>query len=189
MNPEQHTPPSEHEQSPESLPQIFDMEHMESGQVEALIGAIGVALGQSIDKEHQHGNKIDFGSTRYDQLLRLVAHDTQRLIHDDLERATEVFARLVQSRSPWVRQFAVDDMAGDLLRSYPEDSPVRQWLLEQWVAQLNVGPEDVDADDNLVREAADHTLSDVVWSDWVDEPTARYLNSKLPSHSQRHEWQ
>jgi len=82
----------------------------------------------------------------------------------------------------------MDDMAMEMLRRQPDDSPARQWLIEQWVAQLDVGPEDVDGGDDLVRDAADHTLSEVVWSDWIDEPTARYLNGKLSPESQRPGW-
>ncbi|WP_206752012.1 hypothetical protein, partial [Streptomyces klenkii] len=84
------------------------------------------------------------------------------------------------------KHFFVRAVAGDVISSLfhfqpVDDYPARQQVIDFWVGLLH-------DDDELARESAEDSMSQTVRSDWIDEPTARYLNSKLPVERQRGDW-
>ncbi|TKA13217.1 hypothetical protein [Actinacidiphila oryziradicis] len=68
-----------------------------------------------------------------------------------------------------------------LLQFELDDYAVRQPVVDLWTTLLQ------DVDPN-VREGVHWSMSRAVHSDWLDEPAARYLDSKLPEGWQREDW-
>jgi len=165
---------------------VFDLEQLTPDHVASLVAALGTVLDANSETQHRLG-KIGGESPQHDELITLIGHDAKRLIEDDINRADELFIALIKYPNPWPREVALDHMASDLLRHHPDHTPTRQQLIDEWVTQFDVDDDDIE-NGGLVREAAVEAMSGAVHSDWLDEPTARYLDSLLPAEWQREEW-
>lgn len=142
-----------------------------------LIAAIGVAADATFD-----GDVAEKESDSSHRLIMLIEQELKNLIVRDKVRAVTLYATLMGHSSEWPRELAAYNMSTALLRQYLDDPDIRQRIIEPWVKLLD------EAQGDHVHEAAKRSISQVVFDDWLDEPTARYLNSKLPLDWQRPEW-
>jgi hypothetical protein len=68
-------------------------------------------------------------------------------------------------------------MIPDLLRRNLDDPEKKQRVAELAVRIMQ--------GDGLGQEVAGDVVTQIVWKDWLDEPTARYLDSFLPNEEDR----
>ncbi|HEX3786113.1 MAG TPA: hypothetical protein VHX38_41225 [Pseudonocardiaceae bacterium] len=181
-SPSEQTPQPEREQSHELPKPVFDLEQLTPEQTADLIAAVGARADKEVEPI---AGKVG--------LDWLIERDLKNLATRNIDKANELFATLIDYPDAWVRAFAID-MAPELLRLQPGDTDARHHLTERWVRLLDatgeVGEENAKGSggDSSVREAAREVMSSVVYADWLDEPTARYFDSKLPLAFKSGKW-
>lgn len=172
----------ERRNSPERLNEsprpTFNLEDMEPDQVALLVAAIGAAIDAEFKAQENELNKPPILNAA---LVELLGSDMQTLPARNPEKAKELFRVLVTHPEHWPRELAAR-MGPGLMRSQSGDHNERQQTIDAWLRLL-------EDEDEFVREGAVQSLSDSVDSDWIDEPTARYLDSKLPDGWRRETWQ
>ncbi|HEU0087715.1 MAG TPA: hypothetical protein VFQ77_08700 [Pseudonocardiaceae bacterium] len=161
----------EQEQSPELSSPVFDLERMETEQVADLIAAIGMAIDAKIVAERWTEND-ESRDGQFDGLIMLIGKDLQNLPTRNLQKAMELYKTLINYPGTWPRELAADFMGAVLLQQL-DDANARQQVIEPWLNLL-------DHESEFVREAAQRSIADIINVDWIDEPTVRYLESKLP---------
>lgn len=178
---QQNLPVLEFRPSPELLhelpPQTFNLEQMEAGQVVGLVIALDFTLdyGRGKDETLKESDELSISV-----LTGLLQQDLASLLARDIVKACETYTALATHSDPGVRGL-VSDVMDSLLRFQSENYGVRQPVIDLWMALLR------DENSN-VQEGARTSMSRAVHSDWLDEPTARYLDERLPGEWQREDW-
>ncbi|WP_143677150.1 hypothetical protein [Streptomyces scabiei] len=178
-------PVTEFKPSPEHLqelpPQTFNVEQMESGQIAALVMALEAGIDLEERPERSHIRDSEGERDGIDELISLLERDLTCLPARNFEKAREVIFALAAHKHYFVRAVASDAISS-LFRFQPvDDYLARQQVIDVWVGLLQ-------DEDEVAREGAEASMSQTVDSDWIDEPTARYLDSKLPPEWQREDW-
>lgn len=157
------------EQAHEPSKAVFDLEQMEPIQVANLVAILGKEL--SAEDEVKDEDPKQKGG-RAIVIHDLLEHDIANLPKRDLEKAHDLYVTMATSRDGWTRAVIACHM-GDLLRHLLDDNKTRQQIIDLWVKLMC-------DKDQYVQEFARDAISEVVDENWLDEPTSRYLNSKLP---------
>jgi hypothetical protein len=114
---------------------------------------------------------------------RLLDH-VERSLHSiavTSDKALDIYTTFMRDVSEELLVHRASVMAVDLIRRHLDDPAARLRIITPLIHALHEG-------DSLAREAAEESIEELVYADWLDEPTARYLNDCLPDHSQRYPW-
>jgi hypothetical protein len=180
------TPETEtsYERLPAPMSRVFNFEALEPNEAAELIAvlerAAKVAQEQAL---RTTGNVVSY-EPGYGQRNFLYAFDADLGAYssDDPDRAHQFFDALrTRADSYHARGTSASAVAPQLVRHYADDYVKRQPIIDAWVELLH-------DDDPIVRETTAEAMSDAVDSDWLDEPTARYLDAMLPAGYQREDW-
>jgi hypothetical protein len=171
MEREQRTSPERLREAPRP---VFDLEQMEP----EVVVSLATILGEAADVELKSREERLRDSA---MLCSLLDRDVGNLPERNLEKAKTLYFALATQDGAGGQGIVASRM-GELLRHLPIDDYVtRQQAIDLWLKLL-------DSDDTVVRAVSERAISDAVDSEWVDEPTARYLDSKLSPEWQREEW-
>lgn len=166
--------PQEKEQSPDLPKPVFDLEQMEPEQVATLIDALGFTWQTDLD----NGDKApEFRQSEISRVLGLIHKDLSNFVERNPEAARKLYDYLMENATEWPRGLAGECMTLRLINQNLDDEAARQKLIDPWVELLN-------DEDEATRVIATQIMWGVIESDWIDEPTARYLNDKLQPDDQ-----
>lgn len=113
-------------------------------------------------------------------MRRLMIRDLRCLAARDLDRGEQVAVALADSPDGYARAEA-PQLLSTLLRLENDDPDGRVRVIRAHLALL-------DDEDDIVRECAADVIAQLTYADWLDERTARFLNSKLPYELGRPDW-
>jgi hypothetical protein len=156
-------------------PPVFDFERMEPDEAVALVKAISAAEEAH---EAQHGELSDIHLRLLDRAERSL-HNLA--VTSDTDKALDIYAALMRDVSEEHLIHRASSMAVDLLRRHVNDPVARLQVIAPLIRALHEG-------ESLAREGAKDAIEELVYAEWLDEPTARHLNDQLPDHSQRYPW-
>ncbi|MBB1152498.1 hypothetical protein [Amycolatopsis dendrobii] len=170
--------PEQHDER-ERLNSPFDLEKMEPRQIAGLVSALALAEKTQFERE---GSPLSDGSAElhmYNELLDDLMDDLSKN-GADLSNALDVYREMAvgELASEYSRGPAVE-MAVDLLRRNTGNPEVKAQIVEGIVAILQ--------SEGLGQEVAvaDGVVPRLVWADWLDESTARYLDSHISNEDFR----
>lgn len=149
----------------------FDFEQMGPEAAAAMIGALAIA-----EQAHQDGNEND-APDPYDWLLDRAARDLKR-VADESDEALGIYATLTSDLTAEIAVSIAAGMAPGLLRRNLDKPDVRLQVVGPLLAAMH-------SERGVGGEMARHTLEQLVYVDWLDEPTVRFINKHLPADSQR----
>ncbi|MCU1685417.1 MAG: hypothetical protein JWQ81_6156 [Amycolatopsis sp.] len=155
---------------------VFNLGKLTIEQITVLISALGAAY--DADQRKPTGRPMD---TAEEAMIDILGSDLTRLAEQEPDRAQELFLQLARVDDEWTKTFVINTWPQPLMRHYAIDDPKRQEVIDQWVQLLD--------DDNFeVQGTARDAMQEVVGADWIDAPTASYLDSKLPGDWQADAW-
>jgi hypothetical protein len=158
---------SQYERDSEPLSGVFNLDKLEPTQVAELMAALGHANEVAMNQTNEH---------HACQLVDAFIADLKRYAGQNAERAVQIFDALAShaasNENNWLRAVA-SDVAPILIQHYADDYAKRKQVIDRWVGLLS-------DNDSFARETAQQSIANATDADWVDEPTARYLDSKLP---------
>lgn len=159
--------PERREQYRDSQP-TFNLNNFPPDQVAELFAMFG-------DKPYLVRRDADPALKRRARLYMSLVHDIENFPAQDPAKAYDLYMTMVTSEELEAQRVVAQRM-GQLLQQYPEPSDERQRIIDVWMALFQRGHQA----DPVVEATAIHAVEDAIRSDWLDEPTARYLDSQLP---------
>lgn len=174
-----------YERLPAPMSGVFNFEALEPDEAAELV----VTLDKATDAAQEHarrttGNYVPNGPGYNGQrnFSYALEADLRAYSAAEPEKALRLFDALrSRTDNAEARGNGAAAVAPELVRHYADDYVKRQPIIDAWVELLH-------DDDPIVRETTAEAMSDAVDSDWLDEPTARYLDAMLPAGYQREDW-
>ncbi|MDT0309671.1 hypothetical protein RM780_22320 [Streptomyces sp. DSM 44917] len=170
-------PTPERHENGEDPRRLFNVERMEPREVVGLVCALGVAL-EAKEREADGSSHSAPEVALYDELLDSLYGELREVARTS-DKALEIYRELTESDlSTDASKGGAVEMVPDLLRRHLDNPDVKRQITDSLVAMLRGG--------GLAYDGARLIVSQLVWqADWLDEPTARFLDSHLPDEAQR----
>lgn len=159
----------ESERSPERR-SVFDFEQFGIQRTVALVDALASAATEA-DRAHRGGDLDPYGD-----LLNQAAIGLEYFANTS-DQALDTYAALMNGASAGTRSVGAV-MAPGLLRRNLDNAAAKERITRLLIDAAHSA-------DALVQSTAEDSLVDAIYSDWIDTPTAQYLDSQLSEDRQR----